>query len=205
MFVHGGFPKLKQGILDVLEVEGAPTVEKLATKAKLWETAAELEAAMQNRGLAGTVCRTPREWRSHPQGQAVLKEPIIHLEEDDSGSVTPATPRLLSTGTCVTRPLSDVLILDFSHVIASPVVGRSLVDHGATVMKIVTKSRPRRHLFDEEANHGKITVEVDLETTEGNEATSALSFSSPSSCSANVKNHRMTFSSMKHVLPRLTH
>jgi hypothetical protein len=58
------------------------------------------------------------------------------------------------------RPLSDVLVLDFSHVIASPVVGRTLAEHGATVIKLVTQKRPRRALFDEEANQGKLTLEV---------------------------------------------
>ena len=34
---------------------------------------------------------------------------------------------------------------------------------GATVIKVVTKKRPRRALFDEETNNGKLTMELDLE------------------------------------------
>jgi len=67
---------------------------------------------------------------------------------------------LLKSGSA--RPLSDVTVVDFSHVIASPVVGRTLAEHGALVIKVVTKKRPRRALFDEEANSGKVPVELDL-------------------------------------------
>jgi len=57
--------------------------------------------------------------------------------------------------------------VDFSHVIASPVVGRTLADHGATVIKVVSQDRPRRELFDMETNHGKSTLTVELNTREG--------------------------------------
>ena len=53
------------------------------------------------------------------------------------------------------------------QVIASPVVGRTLADHGATVIKIVSHSRPRREMFDVETNHGKRPLVVELDTTEG--------------------------------------
>ena len=61
----------------------------------------------------------------------------------------------------------QVIVVDFSHVIASPVVGRTLADHGATVIKVVSQDRPRRELFDMETNHGKATLTVELTTREG--------------------------------------
>ena len=64
-------------------------------------------------------------------------------------------------------PLSDVVVVDFSHVIASPVVGRTLADYGATVIKVVSQRRPRRELFDAETNHGKRTLTVELDTPDG--------------------------------------
>ena len=49
----------------------------------------------------------------------------------------------------------------------SPVVGRTLADHGATVLKIISHERPRREMFDCETNHGKRTLVLELSTAEG--------------------------------------
>ena len=57
--------------------------------------------------------------------------------------------------------------MHWSHVIASPMVGRTLAEHGALVLKIVTQKRPRRALFDEETNNGKHVIELDLEAPAG--------------------------------------
>jgi crotonobetainyl-CoA:carnitine CoA-transferase CaiB-like acyl-CoA transferase len=165
VFMHGGFPKLKQGILDFFGGV-KPTVEAIGREAAKWDGPA-LERAMQDKGLAVTLCRSPPEFRAHPQGQAVLAAKLIDVEVRRPTAAGTPVARLLPTGRSVTRPLSDVLVLDFSHVIASPVVGRSLLEHGATVIKLVTYSRPRRHLFDEEANAGKLTYELTLETEAG--------------------------------------
>ena len=154
VFLHGGFPKLKRGILDFLDA--APTVESIGAAVKKWK-GADLEAAMQAKQLAVTLCRTPAEWRASPQGRVVAAlEPVTfsRAEGDHAGHV-----RRLKPGV---RPLSDVIVVDFSHVIASPMVGRTLADFGATVFKVVTKKRPRRALFDEETNNGKQPLELDL-------------------------------------------
>ena len=54
-----------------------------------------------------------------------------------------------------------------SHMARSPVVGRTLADHGATVLKIISHERPRREMFDCETNHGKRTLVLELSTAEG--------------------------------------
>ena len=82
----------------------------------------ELESEMQAKGLAATKCRTPAEWRACEQGKAVkdlppiVMEPLRYLEDARDGASISAAPRLLPSKAA--RPLSDVLVLDFSHVIA---------------------------------------------------------------------------------------
>ena len=158
IFLHGGFPKLKQGITDFLNCEC--TVAAIGAKCKEWD-ATRLEAAMQRKGLCATKCRTPSEWRASPQGKAVLGLPPLCFEPRRGRGGARALPARAA------RPLSDVLVVDFSHVIASPVVGRTLADHGATVIKVVSQNRPRRELFDAETNHGKSTLTIELETPAG--------------------------------------
>jgi len=168
IFLHGGFPRLKKGLTDFLQCEC--TVKDMSAACAKWP-AAELETAMQANGLAATMCQTPAEWRASAQGQAVLPLEAVVVEprsvpESKAGFEDPfQRARVLPAKAA--RPLSDVLVLDFSHVIASPVVGRTLADHGATVIKIVSHARPRREMFDVETNHGKRTLAVELDTEEG--------------------------------------
>ena len=176
IFLHGGFPRLKKGLTDFLQCEC--TVEAMGAGCRLWDAPA-LETAMQAKGLAATMCRTPLEWRASEQGQAVLKLPPVLVEPPSAASAAPAAPaEKTRQGTTppvpprvlppkASRPLSDVIVLDFSHVIASPVVGRTLADHGATVIKIISHERPRREMFDVETNHGKRVLAVELATEEG--------------------------------------
>ena len=174
VFLHGGFPKLKKGLTDFLRCE--LTVEAMGAACARWD-ALELETAMQQAGLAATKCRTPMEWRDSKQGQLLAALPPVCVERESAstaaGAAAPAsrtdTPRLRALPVKASRPLSDVLVLDFSHVIASPVVGRTLADHGATVLKLVSHARPRREMFDCETNHGKAPLAIELGTAEGRE------------------------------------
>ena len=205
VFLHGGFPKLKKGILKFLNVsedvgggaDKVAAVEAISAAVGSWSgSGVELEAAMQQAGLAATRCRTPAEWRATEQGKLVAALPPVgvvpgdpvfedpkaeldprsrqlsfrrlHGEDFDDGECKRESPpstcgrwRRLKDG--APRPLSDVIALDFSHVIASPMVGRTLAEHGALVLKVVTQKRPRRALFDEETNNGKHVIELDLD------------------------------------------
>jgi len=127
--------------------------------------ALDLETRMQAAGLAATMCRTPAEWRASAQGLAMASLPPVVADTVKHVDSSAASPRLLPAR-CA-RPLSDVLVVDFSHVIASPVVGRTLADHGATVVKVISHDRPRREMFDCETNHGKRTLTIELATEDG--------------------------------------
>lgn len=84
-------------------------------------------------------------------------------------------------------PLSDIVVLDFSHYIAGPLAGQVLADLGATVIKIEPPGGDRFRSYpphDERssdegaaylwANHNKLGIEIDLKQPEGRQAIQAL-------------------------------
>jgi crotonobetainyl-CoA:carnitine CoA-transferase CaiB-like acyl-CoA transferase len=60
------------------------------------------------------------------------------------------------------RPLDGVRVLDLTHVIAGPVCGRTLAEHGADVMRISAPHRYNHQDFVVETGHGKLSVNLDL-------------------------------------------
>ena len=71
------------------------------------------------KGTAATKCRTPMEWRASDQGKVMAQHPPVALEP--TARSIAGIPHLLPAKAA--RPLSDVIVVDFSHVIASPSLG----------------------------------------------------------------------------------
>jgi len=110
IFLHGGYPKLRDGILDIFNV---PNNRKRIAGAVAGWNAEYLEATLADAGLCAAIARTHDEWLTHPQGRAVSREPLITLTRlSDSG------PRPRQYGR--ERILQSLRVLDFTHVIAGP-------------------------------------------------------------------------------------
>jgi crotonobetainyl-CoA:carnitine CoA-transferase CaiB-like acyl-CoA transferase len=95
-----------------------------------------------------------------------------------------------AAGATVEGPLSGITVLDLSWVVAGPLVGRTLADFGATVVRVETSTRPdtarlmppyhggkpgveNSGLYGN-CNAGKLGVSVDLSTEEGRDVVRAL-------------------------------
>lgn len=92
-----------------------------------WESQ-QLEDAAAEVGVPLTVVRTRAEFLNHPQGQALLTEPLVEISR-----VGDAPPRPLPTGT---HPLSGLRSLQFTHIFAGTAAGRTLAAHGADVLHV---------------------------------------------------------------------
>lgn len=93
-----------------------------------WD-ADELESAIVEAGGCAAVMRAIESWSDHPQGRAVLQEPLIIWQ--DHGPVEPAARQPVSG-----RPLAGFKVLDLTRVLAGPVAGRFLAAYGADVLRI---------------------------------------------------------------------
>jgi len=187
--LHGGFPHLERGTLDLLR---APRDrDTVARRVREWK-ALELEDALAERGLCGAVVRSADEWHAHPQGRSVGAEPLVAVERvgdapapdwrrtdrphggqraDGPAARRPHADRsrlARPTGTPAAyrppgdRPLSGVRVLDLTRVLAGPTVGRTLAEHGADVLKLTAPHLPSIEPFVVDTGHGKRSAHLDL-------------------------------------------
>ncbi|CAO3439680.1 CoA transferase [Azospirillum endophyticum] len=105
-----------------------PDRDAVAAAVRRWD-ADELESAVVGEGGCAAVMRDLASWRSHPQGQAVTREPLLWSEaQEPAGAVRPpALPE---------RPLAGVKVLDLTRVLAGPTATRFLAGFGAEVLRI---------------------------------------------------------------------
>ncbi|NDC63370.1 MAG: carnitine dehydratase [Planctomycetia bacterium] len=115
---------------DWLGLLGCSLNERSVTEAIAKWNAQELEDAAADRGMIGSICRTPEEWLAHEQGSLLARTPMIEIVR--IGDSSPEMPRVLAAD----RPLSGVRVASFTHVIAGQVVGRTLAEQGAEILHL---------------------------------------------------------------------
>jgi crotonobetainyl-CoA:carnitine CoA-transferase CaiB-like acyl-CoA transferase len=115
---------------DWLGLLGCSLNERSVTEAIAQWNAQELEDAAADRGMIGSICRTPEEWLAHEQGSLLARTPMIEIVK--IGDSEPEMPKALVPD----RPLSGVRVASFTHVIAGQVVGRTLAEQGAEILHL---------------------------------------------------------------------
>jgi crotonobetainyl-CoA:carnitine CoA-transferase CaiB-like acyl-CoA transferase len=154
--LHCNFPHLRDGVLAVLGRDNER--EAVETAVRDWN-AKELEEVCVERGLCVSLVREPGEWAAEPQAAAVDGLPLMEIAK-----IGDSDPEPLPDGA---RPLSGIRVLDLSRVLAGPTCGRTLAEHGATVMRISAPRLPSIESLVMDTGHGKLAAHVDLETKEG--------------------------------------
>ncbi|NCA11560.1 carnitine dehydratase [bacterium] len=115
---------------DWLGLLGCKLNERSVTEAIAQWNAQDLEDAAADRGMIGSICRTPEEWLAHEQGGLLARTPMIEIVK--IGDSEPEMPKALVAD----RPLSGFRVASFTHVIAGQVVGRTLAEHGAEILHL---------------------------------------------------------------------
>lgn len=124
--LHTNAPHHRDAALRVLGVPEIP--EAVAAAVSKWKTT-ELEAAMVGNGACAAEMRSWEEWQKHPQGLAVLAEPLLHWRHGSKASPSSWAPSSV-------RPLAGIKLLDMTRVLAGPAATRLLAGLGATVLRI---------------------------------------------------------------------
>ncbi len=166
VFINGGFPKLRRGMLRLLDC--ADNKEALTRALSKWR-AEDIETAAREAGLCCIVCRSAQEWRESAQGAALYAAlsqgeylwPVVIEKIAES----PAQPcGSIGAGG---RPLSGVKVLDLTHVLAGPTCGMLLAEQGAEVLRINGPQVPSILPFVMDTGHGKRNTQLDLKTDAG--------------------------------------
>jgi hypothetical protein len=148
---HFGLPNLQARMLKILGCE--PNPASVANAVAKWK-ALDLEAAIDEARACGGSVRSNDEWLAHPHGQVLAAKPIVEIIKIGDSDPEPL-PR---DG----RPLSGVRALDLTRILAGPMAGRTLAEHGADVLMVTAERLPQipEHVLD--TNHGKRSCFLDL-------------------------------------------
>ena len=145
------YPRPLIGLLSLLGC--ANTTEGLTEAISQWDSE-DLEASMAERKLVGVLARSREDWLAHPQGQWLAAQGPVQVDRIGDG------PRRALPPTA--RPLSDIRVLDMSHVLAGPTCARVLAEQGAEVLRVSRPQAPDdfRALMD--TGFGKRMAYIDL-------------------------------------------
>ncbi|MFQ5556341.1 MAG: CoA transferase [Acidimicrobiales bacterium] len=160
--VHANFAHHRAGLLAELGVTPDPGDDLVAAAvgaAIAEREGAELEAALDRRGMCGALLRSSEQWSAHPQARAVAELGVLDIERIGDAPVEP-------TGT-EPRPLGGTRVLDLTRVIAGPVCTRVLAAHGAQVLRVDAGRLPVIESLLPDTLLGKRSTFADLGEVEG--------------------------------------
>jgi hypothetical protein len=126
----------------------------------------ELEAAIVAAGGCAAEMRSTDEWRTHPQGEAVAAEPLVHIAATAPG---PAPAWAIPAA----RPLAGLRVLDLTRVLAGPVASRFLAGYGAEILRIDPPDWDEPSI-EPEVTLGKRCARLDLRQAEDRAVFEAL-------------------------------
>jgi hypothetical protein len=102
------------------------------------------------------LIRTEDEWKAHPHGAHLAKLPIAPVEKVNS-----TAPPLQLSGNPA-RPLEGVKVLCLTHAIAGPSAGRTLAEHGASVLQVMYTHGYEHAFVYTAANLGTASTRLNL-------------------------------------------
>lgn len=153
---HFTLPHLQNRVLGVLGCE--PTPESVSA-AIARRDADDLEQSIADARASGGTVRTREEWLAHPQGEYLSTRPVVEIAR-----VGDAPPEPGPEGD---RPLSGIRVLDLTRILAGPIAGRTLAEHGADVLMVTAEGLPQIPEHVRDTGHGKRSSYLDLKTDEG--------------------------------------
>lgn len=124
-------------------------------------SAVELEEMNAKHRQAGVTCLKYEEFKKTNYGQSKLDLPPWTLENLETSTPPVPFPARSSTEN-KPQPLAGIRVLELCRIIAGPVIGRTLAEYGADVMKVTAPHLSDVSFFQVDGNMGKHATELDL-------------------------------------------
>ena len=159
--IHTNFAHHRDGALALMGLDAATASRADAEGFMHTQSAFAFEQAAADAGLVVAAIRTFDEWDASPQGQTVVKQPLISFEK-----IGDAPPRALPALPPSAKPLHGLRVLDLTRILAGPVCGRQLAAYGADVMLVNAPHLPNIESIAD-TSRGKLSCHVDLRTPAG--------------------------------------
>lgn len=136
-------------------LDASPSSESIAKAVAKWN-AHDLEEALAERRLMGTIVRTRDEWLASPQGKHLNGKVPVEIEKIGDSDPMPFTP--------AERPLDGIRVVDMAHVLAGPITSRLMAEQGAKVLHVSSplQQDPVQVMVD--TGFGKRNTYIDLNT-----------------------------------------
>ncbi|KAF7534413.1 hypothetical protein G7Z17_g13367 [Cylindrodendrum hubeiense] len=112
---------------------------------------------------AGVTCLTPDEFFASEQGKIMGAEPLWNRKSVPA----PQSSWPQESQSSGLKPLAGIRVIDFSRVIAAPVISKILAVLGAEVVKVTNEHLPDISLTWLDLNTGKKDTNIDLKSEEG--------------------------------------
>ena len=148
---HFGLDHLRRRMLDLLQADA--NTESIAKAVAKWD-ALELENAIDEARVCGGMIRTNEEWLQEPHGKILAAKPVVEIIKIDDSE-----PEPMPAGD---RPLSGIKALDLTRILAGPITGRTLAEHGADVLMVSAPHLPQVWSYVADTSHGKRSCYLDL-------------------------------------------
>ncbi|OKO67502.1 acyl-CoA transferase, partial [Bradyrhizobium sp. NAS80.1] len=153
---HFNLPHLAARVLEVLDCESTP--QSVQEAVGRWNSD-ELEEAIAAADACGGKIRTAQEWLLHAQGRYLADKPAIEITRISDSAPEPFHPG--------ERPLSGVRVLDLTRILAGPIAGRTLAEHGADVLMVTAPDLPQTPEHVRDTSQGKRSCFLDITRAEG--------------------------------------
>lgn len=167
VYLHCQFPHLRDRLLQAFGWPNDAAIVKVA----LAEMPGQL---VEDRAATAGVCAIMRRdratWEAHPQARELAKQPVVKLERFGGFK----GPRGGLKGASGTAPLDGIRVLDLSRVIAGPMIGRTLAEHGCEVLRIGAEHLPSFDGLVINTGFGKRAAFCDLREPAGRETLAGL-------------------------------
>jgi crotonobetainyl-CoA:carnitine CoA-transferase CaiB-like acyl-CoA transferase len=148
---HFGLDHLRRRMLDLLQADA--NTDSIAKAVAKWD-ALELENAIDEARVCGGMIRTNEEWLQEPHGKILAAKPVVEIIK-----IGDSEPEPMPAGE---RPLSGIKALDLTRILAGPITGRTLAEHGADVLMVSAPHLPQVWSYVADTSHGKRSCYLDL-------------------------------------------